>query len=219
MNTVLKTVILGAPGSGKGTISSRIIKAFNMDYISSGDRLRQHIKEKTPIGLEASKYIKDGKLVPDDLMIKFISEELKKVKSKPWLLDGFPRTLFQAQAFWKEEKLDLAVNLVVPFSVIMERVEGRMVHLQSGRVYNSSFNIPKVPGVDDVTGEPLIKREDDKPEVVKKRLEVYDKMTRPVIEFYREKGILKDFHGETSDAISPQVLKELSNYMRLEGSQ
>ncbi|CAG9865321.1 unnamed protein product [Phyllotreta striolata] len=214
MNTVLKAVILGAPGSGKGTISNRIIKAFNMEYISSGDRLRQNIKEKTAIGLEATKYINDGKLLPDDLMIKFITEELSKVRSNSWLLDGFPRTLQQAQQLWKRETLDLAINLVVPFSVILERVEGRMVHLPSGRAYNSTFNIPKNPGFDDVTGEPLTKREDDKPEVVKKRLAVYEEMTRPVIEFYREQGILKEFHGETSDAISPQVINVMSGYIK-----
>ncbi|KAG5872294.1 hypothetical protein JTB14_022616 [Gonioctena quinquepunctata] len=212
---MFKSLILGAPASGKGTISSRIIKHFNLEHISSGDKLRQNIQTKTPIGLEAEKYIKDGKLVPDEIMIQFITSELKKLPSHLWLLDGFPRTLSQAKALWEVEKLDLAINLIVPFQVIIDRVKGRWVHLSSGRVYNEGFNSPKVPEKDDITGEPLIQREDDKPEVVLKRLELYEQMTKPVIEFYKEKMILKDFHGETSDEIWPKVLDCLTSHIPL----
>ncbi|KAJ8960538.1 hypothetical protein NQ318_013826 [Aromia moschata] len=131
------------------------------------------------IGIEAQKYIKEGKLVPDDVMIKFISSELKKVQNPAWLLDGFPRTVAQAKALWDIEKLDLVINLDVPFQIIIDRVKGRWVHLPSGRVYNVGFNAPKVPGKDDVTGEPLVQRDDDKPEVVLKRLEQYEKNDTP----------------------------------------
>ncbi|CAH1173987.1 unnamed protein product [Phaedon cochleariae] len=212
-SVVFKSLILGAPASGKGTISSRIIQNFNLQHISSGDKLRQNIQKKTEVGNEAERYIKDGKLVPDDIMIKFISSEIKKVPNQMWLLDGFPRTVSQAEALWKVEKLDLAINLVVPFQVIINRVKDRWIHLPSGRVYNVGFNAPKVPGKDDVTGEPLVQREDDKPEVVLKRLELYKQMTKPVIEFYKDKNILKDFHGETSDEIWPKVLESLTFYL------
>ncbi|KAJ8921466.1 hypothetical protein NQ315_003084 [Exocentrus adspersus] len=212
---IFRGLILGAPASGKGTISDRMVKKFNLVHISSGDKLRQQIQDKTPIGLEAQKYIKDGKLVPDDVMIKFIADELKQVHNKSWLLDGFPRTLSQAEALWEIAKLDLAVNLVVPFQVIIDRVKGRWVHLPSGRVYNEGFNAPKVPGVDDVTGEPLIQRDDDKPEVVSKRLEQYEKLTKPVAEFYRGKGILKEFKGATSDDIWRRMLACLAVHMPL----
>lgn len=161
---MFKAVILGAPASGKGTISSRIVKKFNLVHVSSGDQLRLNIQKKTgnllniqyvyflitpyfllhaAIGLEAEKYIKQGKLVPDELMINFIKSTIKNVNKL--LLDGFPRTVSQAQSLWKEEKLDLVLNLVVPFDVIIERVKGRWIHLPSGRVYNIGFNSPKVP--------------------------------------------------------------------------
>ncbi|KAL1492819.1 hypothetical protein ABEB36_011001 [Hypothenemus hampei] len=212
---LFKSVILGAPASGKGTISARIVNTFNLEHISSGDKLRQNIQKKTEVGLEAQKYIKEGKLVPDDVMIKFISQELNSVRPV-WLLDGFPRTVAQAKALWEIHNLDVALNLIVPFPVIIDRVKGRWVHLPSGRVYNEGFNSPKVPGKDDITGEPLIQRDDDLPEVVQKRLEQYEKLTRPVIEFYREKGILQEFAGNTSNEIWPKVLDCLTTYLPLQ---
>lgn len=202
---LLKTLILGAPASGKGTISSRIVKKYNIEHVSSGDRLRNHIERQTELGKEVKKYLSEGKLVPDNVMIKFMITELKKVGNKPWLLDGFPRTVDQANALWKEQPVDVVLNLVVPFEVITDRVKNRWVHLPSGRVYNIGFNTPKVEGKDDVTGGNLSQRPDDKPEAVMKRLEIYDKITRPVIEFYKEKGILKEFEGRTSDEIWPKV--------------
>lgn len=202
---LLKTLILGAPASGKGTISSRIVKKYNVAHVSSGDKLRDHIEKQTELGKEVKKYLNEGKLVPDDVMIKFMITELKKVESQPWLLDGFPRTVGQANALWKVQPVDVVVNLVVPFEVIIDRVKDRWVHLASGRVYNIGFNTPKVEGKDDVTGEDLVQRPDDKPEAVRKRLEIYDSITRPVIEFYKQKGILKEFEGRTSDEIWPKV--------------
>lgn len=211
-----KAVILGAPASGKGTLASRIVKTFNFVHVSSGDLLRLNIKNGTPLGLEAKKYISKGKLVPDEVMVDFIVKEIQKLQGRPWLLDGFPRTLNQAQSLWEREKVDVVLNLDVPFDVIVERVKGRWIHLPSGRVYNEDFNAPKVRGKDDVTGEDLVQREDDKPEVVAKRLEDYDKITRPVVEFYRELGILKEFHGRTSDEIWPKILDCLVRYVPVE---
>ncbi|KAH9634162.1 hypothetical protein HF086_001364 [Spodoptera exigua] len=202
---LLKTLILGAPASGKGTISSRIVKKYAVAHVSSGDKLRDHIEKQTDLGKEVKKYLNEGKLVPDDVMIKFMITELKKVEGKPWLLDGFPRTVGQADALWKVQPVDVVVNLVVSFEVIIDRVKNRWVHLPSGRVYNIGFNTPKVEGKDDETGEDLVQRPDDKPEAVRKRLEIYESVTRPVIEFYKAKGILKEFEGRTSDEIWPKV--------------
>lgn len=147
-------------------------------------------------------------------MIKFIAQELRKQNSDSWLLDGFPRTIEQAKAFWKIQKIDLALNLIVPFDVIIERVKHRWIHLASGRVYNTDFNPPKVPGKDDITGENLVQRKDDDPEVVLKRLKLYEELTKPVIEFYRRQGILKDFEGKTSDEIWPKVQDCLNKYIK-----
>ncbi|XP_039765783.1 GTP:AMP phosphotransferase AK3, mitochondrial [Pararge aegeria] len=202
---LLKALILGAPASGKGTISSRIVKKYNVEHVSSGDKLRDHIEKQTALGKEVKSYLNEGKLVPDGVMIKFMIAELKKVDNRPWLLDGFPRTVAQANALWKEQPVDVVLNLVVPFDVIIDRVKSRWVHLPSGRVYNIGFNTPKSEGKDDVTGEDLIQRPDDKPEAVQKRLEIYEQITRPVINFYREKGILKEFEGRTSDEIWPKA--------------
>lgn len=202
---LLKALILGAPASGKGTISSRIVKKYNVAHVSSGDKLRDHIEKQTELGKVVKKYLNEGKLVPDDVMIKFMIAELKKVENEPWLLDGFPRTVGQANALWKVQPVDVVLNLVVPFEVIIDRVKNRWVHLASGRVYNIGFNTPKVEGKDDVTGEDLVQRPDDKPEAVKQRLEIYESVTRPVIDFYKDKGILKEFHGRTSNEIWPKV--------------
>lgn len=206
---LLKALILGAPGSGKGTISSRIVKKYNVLHISSGDILRDHIQKKTTLGKEVKSYLDEGKLVPDDVMIKFMMSEINKVSNVPWLLDGFPRTVGQANALWNVQPVDVVLNLSVPFEVIVDRVKNRWVHLPSGRVYNIGFNTPKVEGKDDITGEPLVQRPDDKPEAVKKRLEIYDSLTHPVITFYMEKGIIKEFSGRTSDEIWPKVTKYL----------
>lgn len=208
---LLKALILGAPASGKGTISSRIVKKYNIEHVSSGDKLRDHIEKQTDLGKEVKKFLNEGKLVPDDVMIKFMITELNKVGDKPWLLDGFPRTVGQSNALWKVQPVDVVLNLVVPFEVIIDRVKNRWVHLPSGRVYNIGFNTPKVEGKDDVTGEPLVQRPDDKPEAVRKRLEIYESVTRPVIEFYKEKGILKEFEGRTSDEIWPKVTAYLDS--------
>ncbi|XP_063393710.1 GTP:AMP phosphotransferase AK3, mitochondrial [Cydia fagiglandana] len=206
---LLKALILGAPASGKGTISSRIVKKYNIAHVSSGDKLREHIEQQTDLGKEVKKYLNEGKLVPDDLIIKFMITELKKVETKPWLLDGFPRTVAQANALWKTQPVDVVLNLVVPFDVIIDRVKNRWVHLPSGRVYNIGFNTPKQSGKDDITNEDLVQRPDDRPEAVRKRLEIYDSITRPVIDFYKEKGILKEFEGRTSDEIWPKVVAYL----------
>lgn len=207
---LFKALILGAPASGKGTVSARIVKKYNFQHISSGDKLRWHIENKTPLGLEVKHFLDEGKLVPDEVIIKFMMAEIGKVKGK-WLLDGFPRTASQAEQLWRVQPVDFAINLNVPFQVIIERVKSRWVHLASGRVYNTNFNAPKVAGRDDVTGEELTQRPDDKPEAVQKRLNIYKEMTDPVITFYKSKKILHEFKGYTTDEIWPEVVKFLDN--------
>lgn len=205
---VLRAVIMGAPASGKGTISERIIKHFQLHHLSCGDILRQNIQNGTELGKEAEQYIKRGQLVPDRLVVKCILGKIQEIPGQPsasWLLDGFPRTTVQANELAAAQRVDVVLNLVVPHDVIVQRVQGRWVHLASGRVYNIDFNAPKIPFTDDVTGEPLVQRDDDKPETVRKRLEVYETSTKPLIQYYEKKGILASFEGRTSNEIWPKV--------------
>merc|ERR1712241_613050 len=190
---------------GKGTISNWIVRDFGLLHVSSGDLLRAQMRDGTKLGLAAKSYIDKGDLVPDTVMVGLISSELKKLGEKPWLLDGFPRTQAQAEALQKETPVNVVVNLCVPFETIIERVKDRWIRPGSGRVYNLVFNPPKVDGKDDETGEDLVQRDDDKPESVRNRLEVFSKNTEPVLEFYRKMGILKDFHGTESKKIWPHV--------------
>lgn len=198
-------LIVGAPGSGKGTISNWIVRDFGLKHVSSGDLLRQHMKNGTQLGKEAKNFIDKGALVPDETMVNLISSELIKLANEPWLLDGFPRTKAQAEALQKQAPVNVVINLDVPFETIIERVKDRWVHPGSGRIYNLAFQPPKVPGKDDVTGEDLIQREDDKPESVLNRLEIFSAQTKPVLEFYRSMGICKDFQGTESKKIWPHV--------------
>ena len=182
----MKVLLLGAPGAGKGTQAQFITAAFNIPQISTGDMLRAAIKASTPLGLEAKKIIDAGGLVRDDIIIGMVKERIAQADCQNgFLFDGFPRTLAQAEAM--EEAgvdLDAVVEIDVPDSVIVSRMSGRRVHLASGRTYHLEHNPPKTAGKDDVTGEDLIQRDDDKEEVVKKRLEVYHDQTAVLIGFY-----------------------------------
>jgi len=212
-NKVFRLVILGAPGSGKGTISDRIVRDFGFKHLSSGDLLRSHVTNKSAIGLEAKAFMDRGQLAPDKVMVKLITAELQKLAPSSWLLDGFPRTISQAEALQKKEPVDLALSLVVPFDVIIERIRNRWTHLPSGRIYHTVFNPPKVPGVDDVTNEPLVQRDDDSIQVVSKRLKTYKTTYSEVIEYYRQHQLLKEFHGKETNEIWPKVHKFLSAFV------
>lgn len=204
-NKIFHAVILGAPASGKGTIAKRIVTEMNFEHISPGDLVRQSIANNTDLGKEAKEYAQKGQLVPDEVIIKSVLDHIKKVGCKSWILDGFPRTLAQAQCLCNCEKIDVVFNLKVPHDLIIERVKGRWIHLSSGRVYNDAFKKPKVPGKDDVTGEDLVKRDDDKPEVVAKRLKEYDGIIQPVIAFYEKQKLVKNIDGNKNADIWGQV--------------
>jgi nucleoside-triphosphate--adenylate kinase len=216
---VFKAVILGAPGSGKGTISERIVRDFGLAHLASGDLLRSHVSKQTALGKEAKKYIENGQLVPDVLMVDLISEELKKLQGRNWLLDGFPRTASQAKTLHGREPVDVVISLDVPAEVIVDRIKGRLSHPASGRIYHTEFNPPKKPGVDDVTGEPLVQRADDNPETVRKRLDTYAATMAPLVEFYKSVGILETFPGRETNQIWPKVYDFLSTKIKPTGSK
>lgn len=201
-------LILGKPGGGKGTISKKILSDFTQfEHFSTGDMLRQHVRSETDLGVEAKQYMEQGALVPDDLIIRLVMQESKEImdQGKSLLLDGFPRTMEQAMALDQSIDVDLVVDLDIPNETIVERIADRWIHPASGRVYNYSYNPPQVEGKDDLTGEDLIQREDDKPETVTRRLEAYDEVTAPLVQYYNEKGVLKTFQGTMSDVIYKSV--------------
>lgn len=184
----MRLMLLGAPGAGKGTQANFLVKQFNITHISTGDMLRLAIKEGSDLGKEAKAYMDAGQLVPDSLIIALVKERLSQPDlANGFLLDGFPRTLSQAQALTQAGiQLDAVVEIDVPDSSIVRRITGRRVHPGSNRVYHIEFYPPKVAGHDDETGEPLVQRQDDKEETVLKRLAVYHKDTAPVIAYYKQ---------------------------------
>ncbi len=182
----MRLILLGAPGAGKGTQATFICRKFAIPQISTGDMLRAAVKAGTPLGLQAKSVMASGALVSDDLIIGLVKERIAEPDcAHGFLFDGFPRTIPQADAMKSAGvKLDYVLEIDVPFDAIIERISGRRSHATSGRTYHVTFNPPKVEGIDDVTGEPLIQREDDKEETVKKRLDVYSAQTRPLVDYY-----------------------------------
>jgi adenylate kinase len=182
----MRLILLGAPGAGKGTQATFICQKYGIPQISTGDMLRAAVKAGTPLGLQAQAVMASGGLVSDELIINLVKERLTQADcANGFLFDGFPRTIPQADAMRAAGvALDYVVEIDVPFDAIIERMSGRRSHPASGRTYHVKFNPPKVEGVDDVSGEPLIQRDDDKEETVKKRLEVYSAQTRPLVDYY-----------------------------------
>ncbi|MBT8517300.1 adenylate kinase [Polynucleobacter paneuropaeus] len=182
----MRLILLGAPGAGKGTQAQFICKQFGIPQISTGDMLRAAVKAGTELGIAAKKIMDAGGLVSDDIIIGLVKDRLTQPDcAKGYLFDGFPRTIPQAQAMKDAGvPIDYVLEIDVPFDAIIDRMSGRRVHPASGRTYHIKFNPPKVTGVDDVTGEPLIQRDDDKEETVRKRLQVYNDQTRPLVEYY-----------------------------------
>jgi adenylate kinase len=182
----MKLILLGAPGAGKGTQAAFICKQYGIPQISTGDMLRAAVKAGTPLGVAAKKVMDSGQLVSDDIIIGLVKERIQEADcAQGFLFDGFPRTIPQAQAMKDAGvQLDYVLEIDVPFDAIIERMSGRRSHPASGRTYHLKFNPPKVEGKDDVTGEPLVQRDDDKSETVQKRLDVYSQQTRPLVDYY-----------------------------------
>lgn len=182
----MRLILLGAPGAGKGTQATFICKKYAIPQISTGDMLRAAVKAGTPLGIEAQKIMASGGLVGDELIINLVKERIAQPDcTKGFLFDGFPRTIPQAEAMKTAGvRIDYVLELDVPFDAIIERISGRRSHASSGRTYHVKHNPPKTAGLDDATGEPLIQREDDREEVVRKRLEVYSAQTRPLVDYY-----------------------------------
>ncbi len=198
----MKLILLGAPGAGKGTQAKFICEKYGIPQISTGDMLRAQVKAGTPLGLEAKKHMDSGGLVPDAVIIGMVKERLTQDDCKNgYLFDGFPRTIPQAEAM-KEAgvAIEFVIEVDVPDADIIDRMAGRRVHLPSGRTYHVKYNPPKVAGKDDLTGEDLIQRDDDKEETVKKRLDVYHAQTKPLVAFYAN-------WAETGDAKAPKSRK------------
>ena len=183
----MRLILLGAPGAGKGTQATFICEKFGIPQISTGDMLRAAVKAGTPLGLQAKSVMESGGLVSDELIINLVKERIAQPDcAEGFLFDGFPRTIAQADAMKAAGvKLDFVLEIDVPFDAIIERMSGRRSHPASGRTYHVKFNPPKVAGQDDVTGETLVQREDDKEETVKKRLDVYSQQTRPLVDYYQ----------------------------------
>ncbi|KAF9227661.1 adenylate kinase [Gyrodon lividus] len=208
----LRMLLFGKPCSGKGTLAARISKKYDVLAISTGDLLRQHISERTEVGRQAEEIVAAGGLLPDGIMLDLITSRLDTLKSESWILDGFPRTQRQGRLlddFLEKQNipLNLVANVDISDDLLFKWISDRWVHLPSGRVYSTSYNPPKVPGLDDVTGEPLTKRPDDNPETFSRRLEHYYAQTSPVLYYYASRAYstrLVNLCGD-SDAVWPTL--------------
>ncbi len=198
---VMKIIILGAPGAGKGTQAQMIADQYHIPHVSTGDIFRANIKNGTELGMEAKKYMDQGLLVPDELTVKILLDRVAEEDCKEgYLLDGFPRTIPQAEVLDKAltelgDAIDYAINVDVPDENIVKRMSGRRACLSCGSTYHMEHIPPKKEGVCDKCGNELVLRDDDKPETVLNRLEVYHKQTQPLIQFYEEKGVLRTVDG------------------------
>lgn len=213
----MRIILLGAPGAGKGTQAQFLMNKYGIPQISTGDMLRAAIKEGTAMGLAAKQVMDAGQLVSDEIIIGLVKERIAKPDcAKGFLLDGFPRTIPQADAMKDNGVLvDHVIEFDVPDDVIVERMSGRRVHPASGRVYHVTYNPPKVAGKDDVTGEDLVIRDDDKEETVRKRLGVYHEQTEPLVGYYRnqaEQGLTQYHHLDGTQAVDA-VSKILSGLL------
>ena len=212
----MKIIMLGAPGAGKGTQAKMIAEKCGIPHISTGDIFRANIKNGTELGAKAKEYMDKGLLVPDELVCDLVVDRIQQADcEKGYILDGFPRTIPQAEALENalnaiEQKLDYAIDIDVPDENIINRMSGRRACVGCGATYHVLFNPPKVEGKCDVCGESLILRDDDKPETVKKRLDVYHTQTQPLIDFYTERKVLVEVDGTQSmDKVFDDIMKIL----------
>lgn len=203
----MKMVFLGPPGAGKGTIAIKAKDYYSIPHISTGDLFRSNIKNKTELGKQVEAILASGSLVPDSVTIAMVKDRIAQPDcEKGFILDGFPRTIAQAEALAEMTELDAVVNFEISNEDIIKRISGRRLCPSTGRSYNIFFNPPKVEGKDDETGEDLIQREDDKPEAVMHRLEVYASQTEPLIKWYTDRGLIKNV--QTSNSMTPDKVFE-----------
>ncbi|MCR4740200.1 MAG: adenylate kinase [Lachnospiraceae bacterium] len=213
----MKVIMLGAPGAGKGTQAKRIASEYGIPHISTGDIFRANIKENTPLGMEAKSYMDKGQLVPDELTVRILLDRVAKDDCKNgYVLDGYPRTIPQAEVLDEavakfNEKIDYAINVDVPDENIINRMSGRRACVKCGATYHVKYMPPVKENVCDACGSELIIRDDDKPETVKNRLSVYHEQTAPLIEYYRNKGILKEVDGTKDIDV---VFEDIKNILK-----
>ena len=207
----MKLIFIGPPGVGKGTYASSISKIYGIPHISTGDMIRDEIKRKTELGLKIKKYVDSGELVPDEIVIEMVRKRLNEDDCKRgFILDGFPRTLNQAKALDKITYIDLVLKFEAPVKTIIERISGRRICRKCGAIYHIKYMPPKVDGICDRCGGPLIHRKDDTREVVLHRLEVYKKQFAPIIEYYRKKNLIIEIYaGDPAEIVIPRIVKIL----------
>jgi adenylate kinase len=195
----MNVVFLGPPGAGKGTIAAIAKEKLGIPHISTGDLFRAAIKNETPLGKQVKAILASGELVPDSVTIEMVKERFtQKDTERGFILDGFPRTIAQADALDSIKTIDHVINFNLDREVIVKRLSGRRLCKSTGKIYHILYNPPRVEGIDDETGEPLIQRDDDKEEAILNRLEVYWRQTAPLVSYYREKGLLRDIDAEGS---------------------
>jgi len=207
----MRIILLGSPGSGKGTQAQFITEKYKIPQISTGDMLRAAVRAGTPLGLAAKQVMDSGGLVSDDIILGLIKERIKQDDcAHGFLLDGFPRTIAQAEGLdGMGVAIDTVIEIVVDDEEIVKRMAGRRVHMQSGRTYHVDFNPPKIQDSDDVTGEALIQRDDDKEETVRKRLSVYHQQTKPLVDYYSASGQKVKFHSIAGVGSVDDITKKL----------
>jgi adenylate kinase len=205
----VRVVIFGPPGSGKGTYASRLTQKLGVPHISTGDLVREEIRNNTPLGKTVEKYSNSGALVPDDLITEILKNSISAEVSKGFILEGYPRTVNQAKALERITKLDAVVNLGVPDDVIVARLSARLQCRACGAIYNERTLKPKISGKCDKCGGELYRRVDDQPEVVRERLKVYREASEPVVEFYRAKSILKNIRNDDANADPNSVVQQI----------
>ena len=212
----MKIIMLGAPGAGKGTQAKKIAARYEIPHVSTGDIFRANIKGGTELGMKAKTFMDQGMLVPDEITIGMLMDRIHEADcAKGYVLDGFPRTIPQAESLTKAlkdagEAIDYAVNVDVPDENIVSRMGGRRACVSCGATYHVEFNAPKTEGICDSCGEKLILRDDDKPETVQKRLDVYHDQTQPLIDYYKKAGVLKEVDGTKN---MEEVFKDIVNIL------